>query len=487
MRAPVTGMPERTVRDRIRAHRLFLSALGVATLLRIIAMVGYGPSMWFSDSFTYVHVALHPGPDPIRPSGYGLLLLLLRPFHSFALVTGVQHLMGLGTAVMIYLLLRRRFGLPGWGATLAAVPIMFDSYQIQLEQLILSDAPFIFLIVAAITVLLWRDRPSWRAGAAAGGLLSLAALTRSLGLAVIVAAVGYLLVRRVRLRTIGAVLAAAALPLSMYAGWFYAEHGKVALTRSDGVFLYVRVMAFADCNKIDPPVQELPLCTTTPPDKRPPSQNYLWARDAPLHRLPDLTFSAGQNTLAGDFAERAILAQPGDYLRVVAKDFFRVFQWNRTVYPDYATFNRYRFGTRPDDLGQWSVTPNTTAAQEAAAYERGPAHTKIVEPFAAVMRGYQAVFRLPGTLLGVILLIGLFPVRRRTGRRARFWQSVTGAALLPWITSVGLLLAPAATAEFDYRYILPAVPLACIAAALTFARPSADPVIGEERAASTAS
>jgi dolichyl-phosphate-mannose--protein O-mannosyl transferase len=117
-------------------------------------------------------------------------LLLLRPFHSFALVTGVQHLMGLGTAVMIYLLLRRRFGLPGWGATLAAVPIMFDSYQIQLEQLILSDAPFIFLIVAAITVLLWRDRPSWRAGAAAGGLLSLAALTRSLGLAVIVAAVG---------------------------------------------------------------------------------------------------------------------------------------------------------------------------------------------------------------------------------------------------------------------------------------------------------
>src|ERR1700730_10660126 len=126
MRAPVTGMPERTVRDRLRAHRLFLAALGVAALLRIIAMVGYGPSMWFSDSFTYVHVALHPGPDPIRPSGYGLLLLLLRPFHSSPLVTGFQHLMGLGTAVMISLLLRRRFGLPGWGATLAAVPIMFD-------------------------------------------------------------------------------------------------------------------------------------------------------------------------------------------------------------------------------------------------------------------------------------------------------------------------------------------------------------------------
>ena len=41
--------------------------------------------------------------------------------------------------------------------------------------------------------------------------------------------------------------------------------------------------------------------------------------------------------------------------------------------------------------------------------------------------------------------------------------------MLPWITAVVLLVFPIATADFDYRYLLPPLPFACLAAALAFA------------------
>jgi len=67
--------------------------------------------------------------------------------------------MGLAIAVMIYALLRR-YGLPGWGATLAALPVLLDVYQIQLEQEMLASAAFGFVVMAALTLILWwRGKP----------------------------------------------------------------------------------------------------------------------------------------------------------------------------------------------------------------------------------------------------------------------------------------------------------------------------------------
>jgi hypothetical protein len=76
------------------------------------------------------------------------------------------------------------------------------------------------------------------------------------------------------------------------------------------------------------------------------------------------------------------------------------------------------------------------------------------------MIGYQKVMRLPGTVLGLLLLAGLYGVAVR-------WRRLGGPVLLPWLAAVGMILAPAATAEFDYRYLLPAVPVACLAAAIS--------------------
>src|ERR1700761_656710 len=180
---------------RLAGNRLFAAALVPALALRVTAELGYRWQSWFNDSFSYVRAAVTLTPNTTRPSGYPVYLWLLSPFHSYFLVTASQHLMGLLVAVMIYALARRRFAAPAWVAVLAALPVLYDGFEIQLEHLIMTDTLFLFLAFAALTVLLWNPRPSWRACLAAGLLLGLATTVRSTRLALIPVFGLYLLIR----------------------------------------------------------------------------------------------------------------------------------------------------------------------------------------------------------------------------------------------------------------------------------------------------
>ena len=473
--------PDRVTRLRafLRRHRLFVAALVLALLLRMVTMLGYGPALWFNDSYEYVSGAVNPyWPSALRPNGYSFLLLLLRPLHSFGLVVFVQHLMGLGIAVLIYTLLRGRFGLPGWGATLAAVPVLFDAYQIQLEHLVMSDAMFMLLVVAVITLVLWHRRMSWRIGVVIGLLLALTALTRSIGLPILALVVVYLLVKRTAWKTIAALVTACALPVVGYMAWFASAYGNFAMTNSDGAILYMRTALFADCEKmrIDPREElELALlCISAPPGQRGFSgQKYLWwAQNGQRFHAFGVgsTFTPETNKTAGAFAQRAILSQPLDYLSLVAGDFFRAFHWDRPRFPDFNTYRQYQFLPENKILPAWSSYRGSTDT-DAQRYDPGlrtaqiqgklrVIGTDVHDPWAGFLQGYQRIVRLPGLVIGVLLLIGLAGVAVR-------WRRLGGPVLLPWLAAFGLILAPAATAEFDYRYLLPAVPLACLAAAIS--------------------
>jgi hypothetical protein len=457
---------------RLRAlvieHRIFVLVLIPAIVLRADAELGYRWQVWFNDSFAYMSDVVGFHADLTRPAGYAAALKILEPLHSYAVITILQHLMGVAVGVMVYALARHRFSVPAWVASLAAVPVLYDAFQIQLEHLILSDALFEFLVVLAATLVLWDKKPSWRRWTLAGLLLGVSATVRSVGEPLLAIFVVYMIIHRIGWRAIAGSIVACALPVLLYCMWFFVDYHQftLSMTDSQGVFLYSRVMTFADCSKMHVPTDELWLCTTTPPAKRPIAQAYIWTAATPLNRFPPTKFSPVPNQLAQDFARRAIEAQPLGYLRAVTDDTIRVFGWKRSVFPNAATYNEYLFRYHPMAIPAWASRHIGGYSSYAAYYIRGNPVANVVEPFAGVMRVYQRHIYLPGTLYGVILAIGL-------GGMVLAWRRAGGEALLPWAISVALIVVPAATAEFDYRYVLPAVPFACLAAAMAFGKDTA--------------
>ena len=74
---------------------------------------------------------------------------------------------------------------------------------------------------------------------------------------------------------------------------------------------------------------------------------------------------------------------------------------------------------------------------------------------------YQRYIYLRGPLLALTVLIGAAGVLAR-------WRRWGGVGLLPWMVGALMIVLPPMTAGFSYRYVLAAVPAACLAAGLAF-------------------
>ncbi|MFF5259303.1 phospholipid carrier-dependent glycosyltransferase [Actinomadura viridis] len=461
----------------------FLLAFIGAVAVRWTTVLGHPGVLWFTgDSYFYLGHALDPGPSASKSLGYSFLLALLEPAHSLRLVAVLQHLMGLAVAVMVYALLRRA-GLPGWASTLFTLPVLYDAYQIELEHLLMSEAFFTFLIAAALTLLLWRTPPPDGAGAkggrgpawwmalAAGLLLGYAVLVRSAGAPLVPVVLLCLLARRGGWRPALIFGAAAAAPLVAYAAWFHGTYGTYALTTSDGLFLWGRTAPFADCAKMRPPSHQRALCLSDElrAEGRAPG-NLIWRSEAPPRILYEDVTDPGNNKILRDFAVRAILAQPGDYLRAVGEGLGMAFSPRRFPHPTPSTEALYHFPGRPHVFpgGRSWGAEGSTALSDAMRYERSTILSRVVRPHADRMIAYQRAVHLPGPALALIFAAGAAgaPVARdRHG------------VAMAWTCAATLLVFPIASADFDYRYVVPAMPFACLAAglALTRAFPRARP------------
>ena len=459
-------------RALILSNKLFSLAVAAGAVIRLITVLGYPGALWFAgDSYVYIGSALRLQPNLSKTTGYSLYLKVLQPFHSFTLVTVTQHLMGLAMAVMLYALLRRN-GVRRWIATLATVPILFNGFQIELEHLIMADLLFEFVMFTAAVLLLWNRKPSWRNVLIAGLLTGYACTIWSGGLLLPVIFFLFAIWRRMGWRSLAALVVGCTVPILSYALWFNAVWGNFAMTNSDGFYLYARVTSFADCAKINPPANLRSLCIDIPIARRTPPGALVWHLPQ-VKKVPGGDVSVEGNKALRDFAIDAIEAQPLSYAHAVAKGLVLSIDYKRYPYPSSGTVYDYNFHTKPIWVPpDHSWVKGGTATQDIRAYGRSGLG-RDVKPFDQLMAGYGRIFYLYGPLFGAIMVLGLLaliPLRRRDGK-FRFGRWRDGPTAMPFVCAVVLLVFPIMVVDFDYRYVLPAVPFACLAAGLAFASP----------------
>ena len=471
---------------------LFCLALALAVVPRLFAILGFRPAILFRmDTYDYLWNAVHLTPNSVNPSGYALVLALLRPFHSLTLIVVLQNLAGLVIAVLVYATLRR-WDVPDWVATLAALPVLFAAPELLLEQLIMADLLALLLMIAAFAVLLMRRSPSvWRS-ATAGLLMGASTVVRPTTLPLILVMAIYLLIVRAGWRRACALVVAGALPVLAYMSWFAVANGSFNLTNSNGLFLWSRTMSFANCAVIKPPPDLRALCPEVQPHSvaQPPGAprlaptKYLWDHRAwqwqhpAADSVPDAKpFTAANNSRALQFALRAIEAQPLAYAQAVSADTLKPF-----VHGINFLFPTSIGGGLPREYVPYAlagVRAYTGTTQQVPRSLGSHLTAKITKPWAQAIQDYQRVIFLPEPVFALILLAGLAGLlipRRRTA-----------AAGMLWLSAVIILVLPVAEHEYTYRYALPAIPLACMALALAFRkRPAAAAARGGSPTAATA-
>lgn len=445
------GHPARRLARLARRHAALLVLLVLAAAARAVVTLAYATALWFPDSGTYVSGSQTMQLAVDRPWGYSAFLRFLDHFVSFRSVVAVQHLLGLVAVVLLYALLQRR-RVSRWASVLAVVPVALDAYVLDIEQFLLAESLFLFLLAAVVTALLWQPRPGPVVLGGVGLLVGYLAVTRTAGVPVAGILALYLLVRlvlrSVRWTAVVAFLLALAAVLVPYASWFDSQHGSFALTDYTGHFLYGRVADFVQCDRVDVPERLRPLCPAGPPGQRPTADSYVWGAASPANAMHGGVPVWSEDDLQ-QFALAAIEGQPGDYAVRVLTETAHYLAPGRESGPQ-------------DTCPLWWEFPMPTATPPTtciAVLAPGPYAWR--PGLVDVLRGYQRVVYTPGPVLGLCAVAGsaaLF-LRRRASRDR------LDPALLS-VLGLTMLVVPAATASFDYRYLLPALVLLPPAAAL---------------------
>jgi hypothetical protein len=469
-----------------RRHWLFLVLFAAGAVLRVVTQFAYRPALLNSAEYLVSSKDLRP--RTVHPVAYPVFLRILPLDHGLTIVSAVQHVLGLGIAVLIYALLLR-LGLRAWIAALGAAPALLDAYQLGIEQYITPETIFELFLVGGCAAILWKRPAPTLLLAAAGLLFAFATITRTIGVFVLIPAALTVIFLRVGWSRAGVFVLCFLAPLTSYAVWYHSYHDKYAITGSTGKFLYARVVPFVDCDKFELPSYERVLCPKEPPGERLPVNELLWsAQYSPLPKIvppPGMT----RDNVAADFAKRVIIHQPGAYARDVGADVLRAFEPVRHLAPGeygeppwefhsgYPTFFRGSICS-PDSFRDVREDLTIRGREIAANRELGcelrknrmarsiRAHGE--EPatnstLIAFLRGYQRVGYAPGPLLAACLFAG-FAAALGLGRARG--SGLRSAAFLFAGAGTVVCLGSIFVAVFSWRYEVPQLALLPAAGAL---------------------
>jgi hypothetical protein len=461
--------------DVLRRHWVLALLIAAGLALRVVTQFAYEPALLFIDSKKYLFgtkfgLTAWGSYDPI-----GYTLLLLKPvlmFGDLGLVALLQHVLGLGMAVALYVLMLRR-GVTRWLAALAVAPVLLDAYQLNAEQTIMPDVLFEALLVAGIVLLLWRPRPGLAFVILAGLALGTSATVRQVGEALILPALIYVLAagRDWRTRLLqGAVLTFCfALPVVGYMGYSKVIlHYGFEMSNMGDAYLYGRAAHAADCATLKLPADERPLCPT-------PAQALKFGVDglvnnpqAPRVEYDPVNVRLGveEDTipLQRAFAYAVIKQQPMRVVGDIARDSIKIFALTRNTVAGDTPIKRWQFqNTYPTfPPGITLRGPKSATNLFAGAGGGGPA--RVWRRAAIALRYYQLHGGYtPGPLFLLGLLAGIAGIF--TFGRRRDPDNLSLACLLVTGCAVAVLLG-ADLYEFSWRYQLPALVTLPIAGAL---------------------
>jgi hypothetical protein len=436
----------------VRRHWLATALLAAGLVLRVLTQLAYRPALFYIDTTRYLYNVAQ-GMDPV---GYKGPLRAILAVANFDAVAAVQHLLGLGMAVVIYLVLLRR-GTPRWLAALAMAPVLLDAYQLQIEQTVMPDVWFQALIVAGLAILLWQKETSWRRAAVAGLVLGTSATVAQVGEALVLPAVIYLLAAgggwRRALGKAAAVCVAFALPILAYETTNYLLAGDFFLSHTGVTSVYGRLASAADCATLRLPPGERGLCPARAQQVKGPDWLEYGAASpvAPYYaNLP----REQTNSLLSDFNHRVLAQQPQLVLGAYTRDVLKLFMLTRTTGAGDTPISRWQFQTT---FPYFSPHASRQVVDTATA-TFGGGRPAVWRQGAAFLRSYQlGGGYTPGPLFAVLVLASLAGsaalLRRRADPRIR--QLALACLLL--FTSAAAVLLVSDFFEFSWRYQLPAL------------------------------